>query len=82
MGRCGPCKAFAPVYARAASAHAGQAVFVKVDTQTHPEAGSAHRVQAIPTLIAWSGGAEKARQSGALPPPALESWLGPILARG
>lgn len=72
---CGPCKAFAPVFEKAAQSHAGSAVFVKVDTEASPEAGGAHRVQAIPTLIAWQGGEEKARQSGALPSGALDSWL-------
>jgi thioredoxin 2 len=76
---CGPCTAFAPVFAHAAQSHAGRAVFVKVDTQAHPEAGSAHRVQAIPTFVAWRQGAERARQSGALPAPALDGWLGQVL---
>jgi thioredoxin 2 len=72
---CAPCRAFAPVFVRTANEVAGKAVFAKLDTQAHPEAGARYRIQAIPTLVIWRGGEEVARRSGALQQPAFLAWL-------
>ena len=72
---CGPCRSMAPHFARAASELAGKVVLAKVDTQAHPDLGAQHRVQAIPTLVAFSGGRERARQSGAMSSQDLVRWI-------
>ena len=71
---CGPCKAFAPVFEKASEAH-GDVTFGKIDTEAQQElAGSAH-IQAIPTLMLFRDGVLLFRESGALPPAALEDLL-------
>src|SRR5262245_61445482 len=62
---CGPCVAFAPTYAKAAQELAGQAVFVKLDTEQEPQAAAAQGIRGIPTLAVFRGGREVKRQSGA-----------------
>ena len=72
---CGPCKMFAPVYEAAAGNLADRVVFGKLDTQRYESAAGRLGIRGIPTLIAFRGGAEVARQSGALSPPQLQQWL-------
>jgi thioredoxin 2 len=72
---CGPCKTFAPVFQGTAARFAGRATFVKLDTEASPEAGAAHRVRSIPTLILFRTGREVDRVSGALPPADFAAWL-------
>jgi thioredoxin 2 len=64
---CAPCRAFAPVLERFAREHAGRFVVLKLDTEQHPAAGARYGIQAIPTLVAFRGGREVERVSGALP---------------
>ncbi len=72
---CGPCRAMAPEYSKAAQALQGQARLVKLNTEANPAAGAQHRICGIPTLAAFSGGRERARQSGAMPAERIVSWL-------
>jgi thioredoxin 2 len=64
---CAPCRAFAPTLERFAREHAGRALVLKLDTEAHPDAAAAFEIQAIPTLVAFRGGREVERVSGALP---------------
>jgi thioredoxin 2 len=72
---CGPCVGFAPSFKKAAEQFASQLVFAKIDTQSNPLAGDAHRVRSIPTLIYFQNGLERTRQSGAVPLPMFVQWL-------
>ena len=72
---CGPCQAMAPAYAAVAHKFAGRARFLKLNTQDHPDPAARLGIRGIPTMIVFSGGQERARQSGALPQPAIEQWL-------
>lgn len=72
---CGPCRAFAPTYLAQAEAEPGRAMYLKLDTEEHPQAGRSYGIQGIPTLVAFRQGKEVARQSGALHAQALRSWL-------
>ncbi len=72
---CGPCKAVAPAVDAIARERAGKWITLKLNTDQSPAAGSAHRIQGIPTFVVFKGGAEAARQSGALPKQALTGWL-------
>ena len=73
---CGPCRAMAPVFERAAKEFEPRVRFAKVDTETEPELAARFHVQAIPTMVLVRGGREMARQSGAMSPGALRAWLG------
>jgi thioredoxin 2 len=72
---CGPCRSFAPVFREAASRLAGEAVFAKLDTEQAPEIAGRMGIQAIPTLVLFQNGSERARQPGALPLDRLLAWL-------
>jgi thioredoxin 1 len=71
---CGPCRAFAPVFEKASDSHA-DVVFGKIDTEAQQELAGAAGIQAIPTLMLFRDGVLLFRESGALPPAALEELL-------
>jgi thioredoxin 1 len=71
---CGPCRAFAPVFEKASNTH-GDVVFGKVDTEAEQELAGAAGIQAIPTLMLFRDGVLLFRESGALPPAALEELV-------
>jgi thioredoxin 2 len=72
---CSPCLSFAPTFERVAARNAEDVIFVKIDTEANPDASTAFRIQSIPTLLVFRGGAERARQSGAMQESAFEDWL-------
>ena len=72
---CGPCRMFAPTFEQGAKQLAGQAIFVKLNTEEHPDAGQKFGIRSIPTLAVWHQGKEKNRVSGALPLPDLLKFV-------
>jgi thioredoxin 2 len=72
---CGPCRMMAPEFAKASQALSGQARLVKLNTEAHPKAGAAYGIRGIPTMVAFAGGREVARQSGAMPAQSIETWV-------
>ena len=76
---CGPCRAFAPVYERAAATHE-DIVFAKVDTEAAPQLSAAAGIQSIPTLMAFREGVLVFAQPGALPEAALEEVIAQVRA--
>lgn len=72
---CGPCRMMAPEFSKAASELSGKARLVKLNTEEHPQAGAKYGIRGIPTMAAFAGGREKARQSGAMPSTAIVSWV-------
>ena len=76
---CGPCKAFAPVFERAAETHE-DIVFGKINTEDQPELAGAFGISAIPTLMAFREGIPVFAQPGLLPGPVLEDLITQIRA--
>lgn len=76
---CGPCRAVAPILQQLAIDRAGSLRVVKVNVDESPGVSARLGVQGIPTMVLFSGGAEIARQVGALPADALNRWLDPAL---
>lgn len=72
---CGPCRMMAPEFSKAASAMKGQVRMVKLNTEDHPQAGAKHNIRGIPTMVAFSGGREAKRQSGAMRDSQIVSWV-------
>ncbi|MGH1464273.1 MAG: thioredoxin TrxC [Cognatishimia sp.] len=72
---CGPCRQMAPQYSLAAGKLSGQARLVKLNTEAHPKASQKYAIRGIPMLAMFSGGLEKARQSGAMPAAAIVNWV-------
>ncbi|HEU0033272.1 MAG TPA: thioredoxin [Kofleriaceae bacterium] len=71
---CGPCRSFAPVFEKASDTHQ-DVVFGKIDTEAQQELAGAANIQAIPTLMLFRDGVLLFRESGALPPAALEELV-------
>lgn len=71
---CGPCKAMAPQFERAA-AELPRVRFAKVETDANPKASVRNRIRSIPTLVLYRGGQEVARRSGAMSALELTRWL-------
>lgn len=76
---CGPCRVMAPQFEAAAKAARGQALFAKVDTEAAQRTAEQYGIRSIPTLIAFRGGRELARQSGSISTQQILSWLQPHL---
>ncbi|MDA0165015.1 thioredoxin [Solirubrobacter ginsenosidimutans] len=76
---CGPCRMIAPVLEDLAGRHAGKVKVVKVNVDDEPALAARFDARSIPLLVVLDGGREIDRIVGALPRPALESRLAPVL---
>ena len=76
---CGPCLMIAPVLEDLAARHAGRLKVVKVNVDEEPELGARFGARSIPLLVVLREGREVDRIVGALPRPALEARLAPVL---
>jgi thioredoxin 2 len=72
---CGPCKMMAPVLDQVARERTGRVLVAKVDTDANPVVSQRFGIRSIPTLVAFRGGAEVARELGALPKPRLDALI-------
>ena len=72
---CGPCRAMAPIFERAAAELEPRARFAKVDVDANPALAGRYGVQGIPALFAFSGGKVAARQSGLSDAAVLRRWV-------
>ena len=72
---CGPCKMVAPELVKVAADGDGRWLVTKVNTDELPDLGARFGIRAIPTMILFKAGREAARQSGALPAPAILKFL-------
>jgi len=73
---CGPCRAMAPHFERAAQDLRDRARLVKVNTEEAQGLAARYGIRAIPTLILFKNGAEVKRASGAMDAGALAQWVG------
>jgi thioredoxin len=71
---CGPCRAFAPVFAAAATRHP-DVLFAKVNTEDEKEIAAHFRIRSIPTLIIFRDNIIVFAQAGALSAGALDQVL-------
>lgn len=76
---CGPCRAFAPIFERAATKHP-DIVFGKVDTEAEPELAAGFGIRSIPTLMIFRDGILLFEQPGALPANALDALVEQVRA--
>ena len=72
---CGPCRAMAPSFQRAAKALEPRARFVKINVDENPDAAQRYGVQGIPALFAFRGGEVAARQAGVADLATLRGWV-------
>jgi thioredoxin 2 len=72
---CGPCHMAAPEVARTAADMAGQAIVLKVDTESSPQLAARYNVRGIPNFAVFSGGKLVHQQAGVVGHDQMESWL-------
>ena len=72
---CGPCKAMAPIYERAAAEFEPEIRLLKVDTEAEQELAARYNIRAIPTLMLFRNGQPVAQQPGAVDLGRLRAWL-------
>lgn len=77
---CGPCRAMAPVFERAAGELEPGARFVKVNVDESPDAAQRFGVQGIPALFAFQDGKVAQRQAGVTDLATLRSWVQKLAA--
>ncbi len=76
---CAPCRGFAPTFEAAASNNP-DIVFGKIDTEAQQELASTFQIRSIPTIAVIREGVMVFRESGALPPPALQQVIDGVRA--
>jgi thioredoxin len=80
-GWCGPCRAMAPQFERAAQLRP-QYRFAKVDVDAEPALAGRYAIRSIPTLMVLRDGEPVAAQAGLIPAEALVEALGQLAAAG
>jgi thioredoxin 2 len=72
---CGPCKMMAPAFEQAAAQLEPHVRLAKLDTEQAQSISAQHGIRNIPTMIAFKGGREIARQSGAMGAADIVRWV-------
>jgi thioredoxin 1 len=72
---CGPCKMIAPVLEEIAGELGGKAQFVKINVDDNPQVAGQYGIMSIPTLLLFKDGKKVDQKVGALPKPALKSFI-------
>ena len=72
---CGPCRAMAPIFERAAAELEPRARFVKVDVDAEPALAQQFGVRGIPALFLFQAGKVVANHAGVADPALLRGWV-------
>lgn len=72
---CGPCRVLGPTLEKLAREQEGTWRLVKVNADRHPELNVRYGIRGIPTVKLFQNGEVVDEFVGALPEPALRSWL-------
>jgi thioredoxin 2 len=72
---CGPCRAMAPAFERAAASLEPQVRFLKVDTDAEQALSAQYNIRSIPTLMLFRGGKMVAQRAGASDAASLQAWI-------
>ncbi len=75
--RCGPCRAFAPLFERSAHTHPDIA-YAKVNTDTEQQLAATVGIRSVPTIMAFREGILVYSQPGAMSPAVLDDLIGQI----
>jgi thioredoxin 2 len=78
---CGPCRFVGPILEQLAQEHAGRVKVVKVNVDENQALSRRFDARSIPTMVILKDGKVVDRIVGAIPKPALEARLAPILQR-
>jgi len=72
---CGPCRAMAPQFEKAATELEPQVRFAKVNADEEQQLAGRFGIQGIPTMILFHQGREIARQSGLMDANRIGQWV-------
>ncbi len=72
---CGPCLNMAPEFERASQALKTHARLAKLNTEEAQAIAARYAIRSIPTMIAFRGGREIARHSGAIGAAQIVRWV-------
>ncbi|MDH6260989.1 thioredoxin TrxC [Bradyrhizobium sp. BR13661] len=78
---CGPCRAMAPMFERAAQTLEPGVRLLKLNSDSAPALSSRLNISSIPTLLLMHGGREIARHSGAMDTRGIVAWTEAYLTR-
>ncbi|WP_293679378.1 thioredoxin TrxC [uncultured Phenylobacterium sp.] len=79
---CGPCRAIAPIFARAAAELEPRARFIKVDVDANPQLQAHYGIRGIPALFCFAGGKVAAQQAGLSDPGLFRNWVEQFAPKG
>jgi thioredoxin 2 len=71
---CGPCRAMAPAYERAAAELEPDFRLLKVNTEEQSTLAARYNIRSIPTLMMFAGGRQIAQRAGASDTRSIVSW--------
>ncbi len=77
---CGPCRAMAPMFERAASVLEPDVRLIKLNSDAAPEVSARLGIRSIPTLLLMQSGRILARTSGAMSTDQIVGWTRSHLA--
>jgi thioredoxin 2 len=72
---CGPCRAMAPEFEKAAARLEPGVRLLKLDTEAAPDIAARFAIRSIPTLALFVRGREVARTAGAMNAESLVAWV-------
>jgi thioredoxin 2 len=72
---CGPCRAMAPAYERAAAELEPAYRLLKLDTEAVPAIAARYQIRSIPTLMLFDGGQRVAHKAGAMSTADIVAWV-------
>jgi thioredoxin 2 len=78
---CGPCRAMAPMFERAAQQLEPGVRLLKLNSDNAPALSSRYNISGIPTLLLMRGGREIARHAGAMDTRSIVAWTEASLTR-
>ncbi len=76
---CGPCRMIGPALEKIAGDMSHEVLVAKLNVDENPQTASKFQVRSIPMLLGFADGEAVDKQVGALPPPALRSWVNGLL---
>lgn len=79
---CAPCRTLGPILEKLAEEYAGKFTLVKANTENNQEAAGKFNVSGIPAVFAVDDGSVIDSFQGAMPEPAIRSWLDKLLSLG